>query len=213
MSRSKKKPEPVDYLSLSPQPVVGADEAGRGCLAGPAVAGAVMLLFPQKFQDSKQIPPRQREIFAASIKKSHIFGIGLATVQEIDRMNIHQACLLAMRRAVEKAMRRAAETLGAKTALLLIDGMFTIKSLPQFPQTALVKGDQRAAPVMAAGIMAKTERDRLLGLYGRKYPEYGFEKHKGYPTKQHKEAIKKHGPCPLHRKSFSGVREYYEMPA
>ena len=203
--------KPVDYLSLSPQPVAGVDEAGRGCLAGPVFAGAVILNFPQMFQDSKLLQPKQREEFAAEIKKNHIFGLGAAAVGEIERINIHRASLLAMKRAVEEAMKKAAKILGARTARLLIDGRFAIGELPQFPQTPLIKGDQRAAPIMAASIMAKTERDKLLSFYGKKYPEYGFEKHKGYATKQHKEAIQRHGPCPIHRKYFSGVREYQNL--
>ena len=194
------KYELVDYLKLSPQPIIGVDEAGRGCLAGPVFAGAVILNFPQPFQDSKLLSAQQRENLAKEIKKNHIFGIGIASVKEIETLNIHQASLLAMKRAVEN--------LKVSSGCLLIDGKFTIPSFPQFSQTALVKGDRRALPIMAAGIMAKTERDKLLLSYGKKYPEYGFEKHKGYATKQHKKAIQEYGPCYIHRKSFSGVKEF-----
>ncbi len=198
--------QPVDCFSLSPQPVAGVDEAGRGSLAGPVFAGAVILRFPGKFQDSKLLQPRRREELAETIKKNHIFGLGSAGVWEIDKLNIHHASLLAMRRAVEAAMKKAAKILGSRTALLLIDGQFAINGLPGFPQRPLVKGDRRAASIMAASIMAKTERDRLMVSLGREYPEYGFERHKGYGTRQHLEAIKKLGPCPLHRKTFAPAR-------
>ena len=106
-------------------------------------------------------------------------------------------------------MKRAVEGLKVAKGHLLIDGKFTIPNLsPQFHQTPLVRGDQRAFPVMAASIMAKTERDRLLKSFQTSHPQYRFEEHKGYATKKHKSAIKRYGPCPLHRKSFAGVREF-----
>ena len=167
----KKQGKPLASDSLSPQPVIGVDEAGRGCLAGPVFAGAVILNFPQKFQDSKQLSPRQRERLAEEIKKNHIFGVGQASVQEIETQNIHQASLLAMKRAVRQIVSKT----GVKTARLLIDGLFVIKDPPPgFCQTAVVKGDQKSPSIMAASIIAKTERDRLLTIYGKRYPEYGF---------------------------------------
>ena len=190
----------VDYLSFFPKPVVGVDEAGRGCLAGPVFAGAVILSFPQKFKDSKLLNPKQRQIFANEIKKNHQFAIGTASLKEIEELNIHQASLLAMKRAVDK--------LQLSQGHLLIDGKFSIESLAYLSQTAIIKGDRRVSPISAAGILAKTERDKLLSEYSSQYPEYGFEKHKGYATKSHKEAIKRHGPCSIHRKDFSGVKEY-----
>ena len=192
--------EKIDYKIFSPQPAIGIDEAGRGCLAGPVFAGAVILNFSQKFQDSKVLSEQQRDKLAKSIKKDHLFGIGIATLKEIEELNIHHASLLAMRRAVEN--------LNVKKAHLLIDGGFKIKDFDQFEQTSIVKGDKRVLPIMAAGIMAKTERDALMKDYAKKYPQYGFEKHKGYATKEHKEAIEKYGPCPIHRLSFSGVKEF-----
>ena len=190
----------MDYLSFFPKPVIGLDEAGRGCLAGPVFAGAVILNFPQKFRDSKLLSPKQRQICVREIKKKHRFAVGMASLKEIEELNIHQASLLAMKRAVDK--------LGLTKGHLLIDGKFPIKELSHLSQTPIVKGDRRASPISAAGILAKTERDALLFKYGWQYPEYGFEKHKGYATKNHKEAIKKYGPCSIHRKSFSGVKEY-----
>jgi len=126
--------------------------------------------------------------------------VGTASVEEIDSLNIHRASLLAMKRAVKN--------LNVKEGHLLIDGKFTIPELENFSQTPLIKGDQRAAPIMAASIIAKTERDKLLRSFQKDYPEYLFEEHKGYATKKHKTAIQQYGPCPLHRKSFSGVREH-----
>ena len=191
---------PIDYWSFQPHPVVGIDEAGRGCLAGPVFAGAVILNFPENFKDSKQISPKQREEFAKKIKQNHKFAIGTATLEEIEKLNIHQASLLAMKRAVHK--------LKLLKAHLLIDGPFPIKDFFNFPQTPIIKGDKRASPISAAGILAKTERDKLLVKLSQLYPEYGFEKHKGYATQQHKTAIKKYGPSPIHRKTFAGVKEY-----
>ena len=190
----------VDYQQFNPKPVIGVDEAGRGCLAGPVFAGAVILNFPEKFWDSKSLSPQRRKELAQIIKNRHRYGVGTASVEEIDTLNIHQASLLAMKRAVEN--------LNIKEGHLLIDGKFTIPGLKGFPQTPLIKGDQRADPIMAASIIAKTERDKLLRSFQKDYPKYLFSEHKGYATKKHKAAIKQYGPCPLHRKSFSGVREY-----
>ena len=190
----------LDYQKFYPKPVVGLDEAGRGSLAGPVFASAVILNFPQEFRDSKQLNPKQRRFYSAEIKKNHTFSIGTASVKEIEKLNIHQASLLAMKRAFDR--------LHLSTAHLLIDGKFPIPSLSDWPQTPVVKGDRRVSPISAAGILAKTERDSLFLTYAKKYPGYGFETHKGYATKKHKSAIEKQGPCPLHRKSFSGVKEY-----
>lgn len=190
----------VDYQKFYPKPVVGLDEAGRGSLAGPVFAGAVILSFPQNFQDSKLLDSKRRSLYAKEIKRKHKFSIGIASVKEIEELNIHQASLLAMKRAVDN--------LGLSKAHLLIDGKFPIKQLSHWSQTPIVKGDRRVNPISAASILAKTERDALFVDYAKQYPEYGFETHKGYATKKHKEAIKKQGPCPIHRKSFSGVKEY-----
>ncbi|MCY4512863.1 MAG: ribonuclease HII [Bdellovibrionales bacterium] len=192
--------EPVDYQQFNPKPVIGVDEAGRGCLAGPVFAGAVILNFPEKFWDSKSLSPQRREELAQTIKNNHCYGVGTASVEEIDTLNIHRASLLAMKRAVEN--------LNVKGGHLLIDGKFIIQKLANFSQTPLIKGDQRADPIMAASIIAKTERDKLLRSFQKDYPKYMFEDHKGYATKKHKAAIQQYGPCPLHRKSFSGVKEH-----
>ena len=180
--------------------LVGVDEAGRGGLAGPVFASAVILNFPDSFKDSKSLTAGQREIYAQEIKKHHRFAVAKASEGEIESLNIHQASLLAMRRAVEK--------LGLKTGSLLIDGLFKIPGLPQFEQEAVVKGDQKVSCIAAASILAKTSRDEWLCKLDEKYPQYGFHRHKGYPTLQHKKAIQKYGPCEIHRKTFRGVREY-----
>ena len=181
------------------KPVVGVDEAGRGCLAGPVFAGAVILNFKQEFKDSKLISPKKREFFAQEIKKHHRFAIAQASLKEIEELNIHKASLLAMQRAV-KALK-------LKKGHVLIDGKFLLNSLPYLSQTCVIKGDTKYYEISAASILAKTQRDKLLNQYARLYPEYGFEKHKGYGTKSHKLALKKYGPCPLHRRSFAGVKE------
>lgn len=190
----------IDYLSFFPKPIVGVDEAGRGCLAGPVFAGAVILNFPQKFKDSKVLTSKQRAMFSDEIRAKHLFSIGTANIEEIEKLNIHHASLLAMRRAVEQ--------LNLSKGHILVDGSSFISEMPHLCQTTIIKGDQRVSPISAAGILAKTARDKLLIKYSQQYPKYGFEKHKGYATKDHKKAIRIHGPCPIHRKSFSGVKEY-----
>ena len=179
---------------------IGVDEAGRGCLAGPVFAGAVLLNFPEKFKDSKSLTAKQRNVLAKRIKKNHHFAVGKAEIHEIENLNIHHATLLAMKRAVQK--------LKLKTGCLLIDGLFKIPGMPQFEQITVVKGDQKISCISSAGILAKTERDQWLCYLSQKYPQYGFEQNKGYPTLSHKKAIQKYGPCDIHRKTFSGVKEY-----
>lgn len=189
----------MDYSGFYPQPVIGVDEAGRGALAGPVFAGAVILRFKDKFLDSKALSPEQREVFFQQIKNRHVFGLGWASQEEIDSLNIHIASLLAMERAVE--------TLKVPSGHILVDGQFRIKNL-NLKQSPIIKGDTKYAPIMAASIVAKTQRDALMRQYGKQYPHYKFEAHKGYPTTKHKIAIKKYGPSPLHRKTFSGVKEF-----
>ncbi|MBC6415731.1 MAG: ribonuclease HII [Bdellovibrionales bacterium] len=192
-----------NWMSFKPQPVVGVDEVGRGCLAGPVVAGAVILKFPEDFKDSKSLTAKQREKATLQIKKNHFYAIGISSAKEIERFNIHKASLLAMKRAVNK--------LKIKSGHLLIDGSFKIPGLTQFTQSCFVKGDQIYSPISAASILAKTNRDQILSNYNKIYPYYGFNKHKGYPVPSHKSALKKYGPCPIHRKTFSGVKEYSHL--
>lgn len=184
--------------------VAGIDEAGRGPLAGPVVAAAVIL--PQGFElpgltDSKQLTEKQRDRFYPLIgAQARAVGIGVATTVEIDRINILQATLLAMQRAIE----RLSET----PDHLLIDG---ITPLPvKISQQTLKKGDSRSLSIAAASVVAKVVRDRIMLSLDRQHPGYGFARHKGYGTVQHRQAIAELGPCRHHRASFAGVKEYLE---
>ncbi|MGZ3772305.1 MAG: ribonuclease HII [Pseudobdellovibrionaceae bacterium] len=205
VSKKNKKEEypKVDWKEFNPTPVIGVDEVGRGCLAGPVYAAAVVFkseALADLVTDSKLLSEERREELAELILKEHQVGIGSASVEEIDEINILQASLLAMRRAIEN--------LNLKTGHVLIDGNAKIPGLKGFEQTTFVKGDLRVAPISAASIVAKVTRDRLMKEYGVKFPVYGFEAHKGYSTPAHKENIGVHGPCEIHRKSFAGVKEH-----
>ncbi len=194
----------MDWREFSPTPVIGVDEVGRGCLAGPVYAAAVIFKsdnLSDMVTDSKLLSEERREEMAALILKEHQVSIGYATVEEIDELNILQASLLAMKRAIEQ--------LGVPGGHVLIDGNMKIPGLAaEFLQTTLVKGDLRVAPISAASIVAKVARDRLMKDLGAQYPHYGFETHKGYSTPEHKENIVTHGPCGVHRRSFAGVKEH-----
>lgn len=182
--------------------VAGTDEAGRGPLAGPVVAACVVLPTGcdfKQFRDSKQTSATERQRLSGLLQEIGAdIGIGYGTVQEIDRINILQASLLAMKKSLED--------LSAKPDFLLVDGKFPI---PLFiPQKSLVKGENRSASIAAASIVAKVERDRLMAEYHEKYPQYGFARHKGYPTAEHRRLLAEHGPCKIHRRTFKGVREH-----
>lgn len=185
--------------------VVGVDEVGRGCLAGPVFAAAVIL--PESFKlkgitDSKLVSETRREELAALIHDCAQVGIGFASVGEIDRLNILQASFLAMRRAIEH--------LEIRDGHILVDGNQRISQLDDsFMQTTIIKGDLRATPISAASICAKVARDGLMKRLAEKYPTYGFEKHKGYASEFHTQAIQRHGPCVHHRSTFAGVREHW----
>jgi ribonuclease HII len=187
--------------------IAGIDEAGRGPLAGPVVAAACILpdgiLFSQ-LNDSKQLTPEQRDTLFAEITTCSglIYGIGIIDVKTIDRVNILQATFLAMRKAVE--------ALSTKPDFLLIDG----NQIPHFeiPTESLVQGDGLSISIAAASIIAKVTRDRIMIELDEKYPKYGFRRHKGYATEQHRQAIHEHGPCPIHRKSFDPVRSMLSPP-
>jgi ribonuclease HII len=184
--------------------IAGIDEAGRGPLAGPVVAAAAIL--PQRFSlphlsDSKQLSPKRREqLFHAIYEQAVSIGIGMVDPAEIDRINILQASLLSMRIAVNN-LRPAPD-------YLLVDGLFPVKS--RIPQLAIKHGDRRSPSIAAASIIAKVTRDRLMGLYDKEFPEFGFGRNKGYATEEHRTAIRAFGCCTIHRKSFRGVREYTE---
>jgi ribonuclease HII len=200
--------EPFDWKLLTPQPVIGVDEVGRGCLAGPVFAAAVIL--PADFSlegvtDSKLLSEARREKLALQIHDVARVGIGFASVGEIDRLNILGATFTAMRRAIENLMAG----MPPGTGHVLVDGNQRIQGLEGFRQSTLIKGDLRAQPVAAASIVAKVARDNLMKSLGEKYPVYGFEKHKGYGSPNHLAAIQKYGPCSQHRSTFAGVREYW----
>jgi len=193
---------------------VGIDEAGRGCLAGPVVAGAVVL--PPEFNisglgDSKKIPPGRREALAVAIRSSALaWGIGLVWPWEIDRINILQATF----RAMIKAARHCAGACPIPLSLA-IDGphvipapLFALFAWPGYlpRQQALIRGDALVPAISAASILAKSFRDRLMCALARRYPGYGFEHHKGYGTAEHLRALAAYGPCRMHRVSFRKVR-------
>ena len=182
--------------------MAGVDEAGRGPLAGPVVAAAVIL--PEGFRhdllnDSKQLSERRRDSIFAEITASSEIRWAHAIVEsdEIDRLNIL--------RATHEAMRRAVAKLDPQPQHVLIDGL-PVKPFP-LPQTALVGGDGLSFSIAAASIIAKVTRDRIMVEMCAKFPGYDFARHKGYGTPQHLAALKKHGPCPIHRRSFLPVRQ------
>lgn len=183
----------------------GIDEAGRGCLAGPVVAGAVIL--PEKYDlpgltDSKKLDEGARDRLAAEIKKQALcWALGVSRAQVVDKINILQATF--------RAMGRSVSHLRIKPQLLLVDGNKTIPSEylngAGFKQEWVVKGDLKIPAISAASILAKTFRDLLMVRLEKRYPGYGFAIHKGYGTKVHLEALKEHGPCAVHRMTFKGV--------
>ena len=182
--------------------VAGVDEAGRGPLAGPVVASAVILAdgaLLDGIDDSKRLSPQKRLAAYRRICRDAVaIGVGVIDAGIIDRINILQSALLAMSVAVTH--------LDPQADFLLIDG--THRTRLPLPQRAIVKGDARSVSIAAASIVAKVTRDRLMEDYHAQYPEYGFDRHKGYPTRAHRDAVRKHGCCPIHRVSFKGVREY-----
>ncbi|MCH5298314.1 MAG: ribonuclease HII [Ruminococcus sp.] len=178
--------------------ICGVDEAGRGPLAGPVCAAAVILYENQIIEgvnDSKKLSEKKRETLFDVIKEQALaYSIAFATVEEIEEMNILNATMLAMKRAVEG--------LNVKADYALIDG----NRLPplNIPCEYVIKGDAKSMSIAAASILAKVSRDRLCSEYAEKYPQYGFEKHKGYGTKLHRDALLQYGPCEIHRMSFLG---------
>lgn len=180
--------------------LAGVDEAGRGPLAGPVVAAAVIL--PSGFafdhlNDSKQVSPLRREKLFYQICQNGCVGVGTAGEPEIDALNIYQATRLAMKRAVLALTRTP--------ALLLIDGGMKL-DIP-LPQKAVIKGDEKSACIAAASIVAKVYRDAWMGHLDSLYPLYAFKQHKGYATRAHLTRLRKFGPSPVHRMSFSPVRD------
>ena len=184
----------------------GVDEVGRGPLAGPVVAGAVILrpnAWPAGLKDSKRLTAHRREVLAQEIRaQAWCWALGRAEVAEIDELNILRASHLAMQRAVA--------SLALQPEFLLVDGHL----LPSFaiPAIAVVKGDDRVPEISAASIIAKVARDAEMVLAAQDYPDYGLEKHKGYATAEHLATLRRYGPCPLHRRSFAPVRDAEAAP-
>lgn len=199
--------DPIDLWSLQNElsrgfePVCGVDEAGRGPLAGPVCAAAVILpqgLVIEGLDDSKKLSEKKREaLYDRVIASAVSYGIAFASVEEIEQTDILSAALLAMNRAIAQ--------LDPQPALALIDGN-TTRSIAVNAQS-VIGGDGKCASIAAASILAKVTRDRLMYAAAEEYPQYGFDKHKGYGTKAHYAAIDEFGPCPLHRMSF--LRKYY----
>lgn len=207
-------PRPGDTFSIERQffgqgagLIAGLDEAGRGPLAGPVVAACAIL--PRDgdhhlFRDSKQLTAQQREqLFALLQTNGAVIGVGIADPREIETINILQASLLAMRRALAECV---AANNDQTPDVLLVDGRHRVPVTIQ--QLTLIKGESKSASVAAASIIAKVTRDRLMAEAHACYPQYGFDRHQGYPTKAHRQAIAVHGPCPLHRRTFRGVAEF-----
>jgi len=187
-----------DLLARGVKLVCGIDEAGRGPLAGPVVAACVVLdpsIEIPGLNDSKKLTEKKRDTLCKAIcEKALDFGVGIVEAEVIDRINILEATKIAMMLAIEDLNRPPEH--------LLIDAL----GLPvNIPQTPLIKGDARSASIAAASIVAKVTRDRIMVALDMEHPQYGFAGHKGYGAKSHMEAIKEHGPCPAHRKSFRGV--------
>ena len=185
--------------------VIGVDEAGRGPLAGPIVAAAVTLkrrAFKNRIDDSKKLTPLGRNKAFSEIVKKTDFGIGIVSEKVIDRLNIAVANCLAMEQAIDSLVKKI-KTPKSKSIHIIVDGNLSLRT--KFPYTNIIKGDSRSKSIACASILAKVTRDRIMDLYHGLYPEYGFNKHKGYGTKEHMDAIKKIGLSRIHRRSFHCV--------
>jgi len=207
--------------------VIGVDEAGRGPLAGPVVAVAVMIhlksqisnlktttqnsklnkMFKElKIKDSKQLSLKRREEIFKLLKKHPriLWAKGMVSAKVIDKINIWEATKLAMKRSIKNLEKKIGKKFPKKKTLLIIDGNLKIDS--GFIEQPIIKADQKISECILASIFAKVIRDRLMERYDKIYPKYNFKKHKGYPTKEHKRLIKRYGVCKIHRRSFKGVR-------
>jgi ribonuclease HII len=187
--------------------VVGIDEVGRGPLAGPVGAGAVVIKphsqILELVRDSKTLSEKQRNEVYEQIKESvYAYGVGLVSESEIDDMGIQMAVLKAM----TIALREVEKMIGSKADYLIIDGT-NVELIGEYPTRKMSKGDLHHYSISAASILAKVDRDNLMIEYSKKYPEYGFERNMGYGTKEHMDALKKFGPCEIHRRSYKPVAE------
>ena len=180
--------------------IAGVDEAGRGPLAGPVVACALVLrdtCFKNRIDDSKKLNPSARLLAYKEIIKKAYFGIGTVNERIIDEVNIYNA--------TKRAMREAVSDLAVKPDLLLVDGK--IKFTTHFKCSHIIKGDSKSLSIACASIIAKVTRDKLMARLHKKFPRYNFAKHKGYGTKEHMARIEEYGPCPIHRRSFNPVKQ------
>lgn len=186
--------------------VVGVDEAGRGPLAGPVVAAAVTLKtarFKNRVDDSKKLTSHQRESAFRELIDKSVFGIGIVDEKIIDRLNILVATRIAMEQAVRALIDKLKHNRKEQRIHILVDG--NVKLDINLPFTNIIKGDSKSKSIASASILAKVTRDRIMSLYDRIYPQYGFSQHKGYATKIHRARLKRFGPSIIHRNSFSGV--------
>ena len=188
----------IDFENNFSLPIAGIDEVGRGPLAGPVIAAAVILdrkNIPEGINDSKKIPKAKRILLAEKIKENSIYAYGAASEIEIDEINILQASLL--------AMKRASDRLSVVPKTTLIDGNF--KPDIKNNTISIIKGDSKSVSIAAASILAKVYRDEIMLKYSKQFPEYGFQTNSGYGTKEHLSALKNYGITPIHRKSFKPV--------
>ncbi len=186
--------------------IIGVDEAGRGPLAGPVVAAAVALRetrFKNRIDDSKKLSALQRERAFLEIVRKSFFGIGIVNERIIDRLNILVATRLAMEESVSLLLAKLKADKKRQRIQVLVDGNVNLDIIQPFIN--IIRGDSRSKSIACASILAKVTRDRIMSLYDRVYPQYGFLVHKGYPTKAHRAALRKFGPSIIHRKSFNGV--------
>lgn len=185
--------------------IIGIDEAGRGPLAGPVVAAAVVLnstRFKNRIDDSKKLTPLSREKAFAEIIRKSVFGIGIVSEAVIDRVNILQASRMAMEQALSYVTRKI-KSRKNRSIHVIVDGNMNLNI--DFAFTSIIGGDAKSLSIASASIIAKVTRDRIMNFYDKTYPQYNFKQHKGYPTKEHRNILKEIGPSPIHRKSFCCV--------
>ena len=206
-----------DFYAQGITDIIGIDEAGRGPLAGPVTAAAAYLsreFICQGINDSKKLDEKSRETIFTELQQRRnvdiFFGVGFSSAEEIDAMGILPANFLAMRRALNQL--NLPNDRSIESFCLVIDGRDRIPDMPGVKQIPVVRGDSRARCIATASILAKVSRDREMLKYADDFPQYGFEKHKGYGTRAHMQALNEYGPCQIHRKTFAPVRRCMSTP-